>query len=84
MSSPNTRSARQRADLLSLARAAAKSGELREMRQDLDLTQAESGGVVGVSGPAWARWESGDRSPRGEPAVLLGRWVRSHQKAKAS
>jgi DNA-binding transcriptional regulator YiaG len=73
---------RATADLLTVAREAAESGLLRAMRLDRKLTQEESGAVVGVSGPAWARWEHGDRVPRGEPAVRLGRWVRSYQEAR--
>src|SRR5579864_4251818 len=76
-------SARTKAELLSEAREAAADGRLREMRRRLRLTQAESGARCEVSGPAWARWENGERRPTGRPALLLGRWLRSYGRAKA-
>lgn len=73
--SENTALNAREARLVVRARQAAKSGRLRELREACRLTQAESGGLCGVTGPAWARWESGDRVPRGRPAVELGRLI---------
>lgn len=77
--------------LLISARRAAASGSLRDLRLRARLTQVEAGASCGVSGPAWARWEHGDRVPRGEAALALGRLVerlerrlRAHEPERAS
>jgi DNA-binding XRE family transcriptional regulator len=58
-------------------RAAARNGEARRRRLASGLTQAELGAVCGVSGPAIARWEHGDRVPRGEAALRYARFLAS-------
>jgi DNA-binding transcriptional regulator YiaG len=59
-------------DAIITARRAAKSGLGRALRRASHLTQSEIGGECGVSGACVSRWESGDRMPRGAPAVKYG------------
>jgi transcriptional regulator with XRE-family HTH domain len=58
--------------LIAEARQAAKSGRGRRLREIAGLSQLEVAGAVGVSQAAVAKWEVGDRSPHGEPAI---RWA---------
>ena len=43
---------------------------LKIWRKGRDLSQAEAGAMVGVSGPAWCEWESGGRNPTDHRAAL--------------
>jgi transcriptional regulator with XRE-family HTH domain len=62
--------------LLMEARDAARSGRARRLRTATGLSQAEVAAVIGVSSFAVSRWESGDRRPRGAPAIAYARLLR--------
>jgi len=71
-------------ELVVLAREAAATGRLRDLRCGARLTQAEAGSLCGVSGAAVARWEGHDRVPRGQAAIALGRLIERLQRQAAS
>ncbi len=58
-------------DLLALrdVRSLARSGGARAIRQAAGLSLSEVADVVGVSTVTVYRWEVGERSPRGAPAL---------------
>lgn len=58
-------------DLIVLARVRrlAKSGAARAIRVGQDVSLAEMGSSLGVGPATIYRWESGQRSPRGELAL---------------
>lgn len=58
-------------DVLQLARvrSLARNGTARRVREAAELSKAEVGGAVGVSGEAVTRWENGSRAPTGVPAL---------------
>jgi transcriptional regulator with XRE-family HTH domain len=62
-------------DLLKLAtvRAAARSGEAKELRVRAGLSQAEIAEACGVRRPTVGAWESGTRSPHGDAALAYAR-----------
>lgn len=64
------------AALLAWVRRIAKSGVARATRIEAGLSLAETGRAVGVSGAAVCRWERGERSPSGEPAIRYGELMR--------
>lgn len=43
---------------------------LKALRGKLKITQAEAARLVGVDANSWARWERGERQPRG-PALRM-------------
>ena len=59
--------------LLSEAREAARSGRGLRVRRAAGLSQPEVADFCGVSRACIARWEHGDRRPRGAAAL---RWIR--------
>jgi DNA-binding transcriptional regulator YiaG len=61
----------ERLQAISLARAAIRDGQLRELRERLGLSQRELGRALGVDESAVSRWESGERVPRAAQAVRL-------------
>jgi len=62
--------------LVAQARADAKSGRAREIRRAAGVSQSEVAATCGVDRVAVSLWESGRRTPRGEPAVRYGRVLR--------
>ena len=58
-------------ELLDIARVRelARNGTARTIREAAGLSQGEVARAVGVSVPALHRWEKGDRTPRGDPAI---------------
>jgi DNA-binding transcriptional regulator YiaG len=50
----------------------AATGEARRIRERSLLTQAEVGAALGVTSSAVARWEAGNRRPRGPVAERYG------------
>ena len=61
--------------LLAEARSLARSGEARRLRERATLSQVEEAAVVGVVATTVSRWESGDRTPRGEAGIRYGRFL---------
>lgn len=61
---------------LSEVRVLARSGAARSIRLAAGLSLTELGAVVGVTGPAIYRWETGDRSPRGVAAIRYAEVLR--------
>lgn len=45
--------------------------EVKAVREKLGLTQAEAAEKVGTSQGQWAAWESGDRKPSRQSALLI-------------
>lgn len=60
-------------ELLRWVRDLAARGEAREIREAARLTQLEVAAVVGTTVVSISRWETGARSPRGEPALRYAR-----------
>jgi DNA-binding transcriptional regulator YiaG len=58
---------------LSAVRRLAKSGEARRLRVLGDLTQAEIGDALGVTGVTISCWENGRHRPTGPAAIAYGR-----------
>lgn len=54
---------------LRIARAACRTGQARQLRQGAGLSQSEIAAAVGVAQPTVAMWETGQRVPRGTPAL---------------
>ena len=54
---------------LSVVRAACRTGRARQLRQLAGLSQSEVAATVGVAQPTVAMWETGQRVPRGMPAL---------------
>lgn len=69
-------------DDIRLARALLSSGAGRRLREDAQLSRAEFGEAVGVTGDAVSLWEAGRRSPRTDAARRLGRQYRRLQAAQ--
>jgi DNA-binding transcriptional regulator YiaG len=65
----NVGMAQAQAILVAKARRFCATGIARERRQRARLSYGEVGAVVGVSRVTVYRWESGERSPHGEPAA---------------
>jgi len=59
--------------LLAAARRALATGQARELRERARVSQIEVGRECYVTAQAVARWESGQRVPRGEPALRYAR-----------
>lgn len=57
---------------LAKIRAMAASGEAREIRQRHNLSLTEMADAIPAGANTLARWELGDRRPRGESAL---RWL---------
>lgn len=70
--------------LVTRARADLKSGAARTLRVTCGLTQTEIAAQIGVSSVAVSRWESGDRTPRGEVALRYARLLAALRKATAA
>jgi DNA-binding XRE family transcriptional regulator len=62
--------------LIAEARAAAANGTGRRAREDARLTQREVASACGVSPKTVAMWETGQRTPFGDPALEYGRLLR--------
>lgn len=58
------------------ARRWAADGTARRLREEALLTQAEVAEQVGVTPAAVAAWETGHRTPRGQPARRYGQLLR--------
>lgn len=76
------------AEQLQLVRQFTTSGDARRLRELARLSQSEVGRSVGVDASTVARWERGERLPRGEAAIryarLLDRLQRAAERAVAS
>lgn len=57
---------------LSAVRALCRSGAARQIRIAAGLSQAECAAPCEVEPSTILRWERGDRSPHGEPALRYG------------
>jgi transcriptional regulator with XRE-family HTH domain len=57
-------------------RTAARSGRGKQIRQAAGLSRAEVARLAGVSPAAVSRWESHDRTPRGDTAAAYARALR--------
>jgi DNA-binding transcriptional regulator YiaG len=57
---------------LTVARQASRNGDLRAMRQQLDLSVREAAAAVGVNVATWSRWERALTRPTGAAAQRLG------------
>lgn len=57
---------------LAEVRQAAKNGVARRVRLDHEISVAEMSSVVGVAPSTISRWETGERTPRGDAAL---RWA---------
>ena len=49
--------------------------EIRAERLRRKLTQREAAAQVGVPANTWARWERGERHPKGLSLAALARWM---------
>lgn len=58
-----------KAERLQTVRALTTSGKARDIREAAHLTLAEIGRSVGVHYSTVARWEAGERLPRGDAAL---------------
>lgn len=63
-------------DLLLDARLLARTGEAATIREAAGLSQAEVGQVCGASHATISRWERGERTPHGRPAIEWARLLR--------
>jgi transcriptional regulator with XRE-family HTH domain len=63
--------------LVAEARLALRSGRASEIRRAAGLSQIEVAAVCGVADATYCRWESGERAPRAEAAIRLGRFLRA-------
>jgi DNA-binding transcriptional regulator YiaG len=45
--------------------------DLKQMREELGLTQRQAAELVGVQANTWARWERGELVPRGAALRLI-------------
>ena len=70
--------------LVTRTRADLKSGAARTLRVACGLTQTEIAAQIGVSSVAVSRWESGDRTPRGDAALRYARLLAALRKAAAA
>lgn len=61
---------------VALARAMAKSGEARAIRERARLSLADVGTEVDVHPATLCRWENGEVRPRAEPGVRWYRFMR--------
>jgi DNA-binding transcriptional regulator YiaG len=71
------------AQILRLAwvRAAISSGEAQRLREEAQLTIGEVARACGVDQSTVWRWESGQRRPRGQPALKLASLIESLREA---
>ncbi len=46
-------------------------GEIRKIRLDRELTQAQAAKMVGVLRESWAAWETGARKPSSSLTILI-------------
>jgi transcriptional regulator with XRE-family HTH domain len=58
------------------ARALIRSGRAQAIRERAGLSRSEVAESVGVNDSTIARWETGERSPRGEGAKRYARLLR--------
>jgi DNA-binding transcriptional regulator YiaG len=65
----NTATTAASLQMLALVRAMTESGEAREIRQRARVSLTEMSDAVGVAPATVARWEVGDRRPRGDAAL---------------
>ncbi len=63
-------------ELLIEAREACRSGRGERLRVAADLTKSEVARAVGVTPAAIARWETGERQPRGDGACAYALLLR--------
>lgn len=45
--------------------------EIKAIRERLKLTQTEAAEIVGVGQGVWSSWESGERTPSRQSAILI-------------
>ena len=45
--------------------------QIKEIRERLKLTQTEAAEIVGVGQGVWSAWESGERTPSRQSAILI-------------
>ena len=64
-------------------RDAARSGEARRLRVAAELSLAEVARAVGVAVPTVLRWERGERTPRGKPAIRYAKLLEALEKREA-
>jgi transcriptional regulator with XRE-family HTH domain len=57
------------------ARCLAASGEGKAIREAVGLSLREEADAIGLSVSALFRWENGERTPRGEPAVAWAKFL---------
>lgn len=57
--------------------------EIRELREDEELTVAQAAVRLGVSPDTWYRWERGENEPLNAHHALLERWWRRVASRKA-
>lgn len=69
---------------LAQMRRAASSGEARALRLQAQLSLNDIAGACGVHPSTVFRWESGDRVPRGEPAVRYANFLEALTRAMES
>jgi DNA-binding transcriptional regulator YiaG len=62
--------------LLRWVRQMTASGQAKAIRQAADVSQGEAATFVRVSDATISRWESGQRTPRGEAALRYGQLLR--------
>lgn len=70
-------------ELIRFARALLATGEAQQRREEAKLTRTELAAHVGCSADAVDLWEAGERIPRTEAAVLLGRFYRDLERQAA-
>ncbi len=66
---------------ISRVRSLTRSGAARTVRIAAGLTLGELAEAVGVSPTTIWRWEQGQRSPRGEPAIKYGELLEALMKS---
>jgi len=63
--------------LLAEGRQLARSGRGARLRELAGLSQTDIAKLIGVSSSTVSRWESGERAPRSEHAVLYAKALRA-------
>jgi len=73
-------------DVLALAEIRRKcaDGRARSVRLTCDITHREIGARCGVAGSTVARWEIGERVPRGRPALRYARLIEALERQIAT
>ena len=77
---PNTTTAEQ----LQALRAMTKSGQARDIRRGARLSQGDISRSIGVDASTVARWETGQRTPRGEAALRYAHLLTRLSRASAA